>query len=132
VNTGETGVAGDASHQRHDLVRSRGAMPAVGSSSSSSFGALASAIASPAGAGRRGPGCRSACRLLAEPHAFQKRQRLVAVEAARRQQEIEVPAMVAEKGRLHVLQRGETAEDARDLEGAAHPRGDTDDAAAAR
>ena len=59
-------------------------------------------------------------RLLAQAHALQQRQRLVAVEAPRRHQHVEVPVVVAEEGRLHVLEHGEAAEDAGDLERAAH------------
>ena len=102
--------------------RSRGAMPAVGSSSSSRRGALGqrdgqlqpALVAVGEDPARLG-------RLLAQPHALEERQRLVAVEAPRGHEEVEVAPVVAEEGRLHVLQRGEPAEDAGDLEGAPDP-----------
>src|SRR5262249_47475606 len=118
----EAGVARDLRHERHDLVtlarrharrwlveqqQTRRAREGDGELEA----ALVAVREDPAGL---------AC-LLVEADALEKRAGLVDVEATRGPEDVVVTPVVREERGLHVLERGETAEDARDLKGASHP-----------
>ena len=60
-------------------------------------------------------------RLLEQADPLEQRVGLVPVEAPGRHEDVVVPAVVGQERRQHVLERGEPAEDARDLKRAPHP-----------